>query len=122
MVEILPLEEWRKRMRDELEAEILHNDKHPIYDVETDRAIASVNKLIDETPLSNEEKIVLIWTKLIEQVAALEDKAQRDRYVKGDDEASQPRPRRSHSTGICQILIPRGLSRQTTAVSAIPTA
>jgi 16S rRNA G527 N7-methylase RsmG len=83
MVEILPLEEWRKRMRDELEAEILHNDKHPIYDVETDRAIASVNKLIDETPLSNEEKIVLIWTKLIEQIAALEDKAQRDRYVKG---------------------------------------
>lgn len=68
-------------MRDELEAQILHNEKHPIYDVETDRAIASVNKLIDETPLSNEEKIVLIWTKLIEQVAFLRSTGDRARRL-----------------------------------------
>src|SRR5262245_3779917 len=82
MPNIVDLTEYRKRLRDQLTAEILHNDEHPVIDdVETDRAIASLNRLMDETPLSYEEKIVVFWTKLVEHLADIDDEKERNAYL-----------------------------------------
>jgi DnaB-helicase binding domain of primase len=82
MAKIVSTAEWRKRTRDDLTAEILHHDRHPVPDVETDRAIAALNKLFDETPMADEEKLVLAYTKLVELLAAIDDETERTAYVK----------------------------------------
>lgn len=44
--------------------------------------IATLNSLIRDTPMAAEEKLlVVVWTKLVELLAAIEDGAQRKRYV-----------------------------------------
>jgi len=43
--------------------------------------IATLNSLIRDTPMADEEKLVVVWTKLVELLAAIEDGAQRKRYV-----------------------------------------
>lgn len=80
MAEIVSMTEWRKRTREELTEDILHYDKNP--DAETDRLIATLNKLIREAPMADEERLVVIWTKLVELLAAIDDEARRKLYVK----------------------------------------
>ena len=53
MVEIVRLIEHRKRIRDDLTAEILNHDRHPAADdIETDRLIRTLNTLMTETPMA----------------------------------------------------------------------
>jgi DnaB-helicase binding domain of primase len=79
---IVDISEWRNRVRDQLTVEILHHDKHPEDDVETDRMYASLNRLYDDTPISDAEKVVVAWTKLVQQLAAINDDRERKLYVK----------------------------------------
>jgi hypothetical protein len=51
-------------------------------DDETDRLITTLNKLILDTPMAVEEKLVVVWTKLVELLAAIDDDARRKLYVK----------------------------------------
>ena len=81
MVEIVSLAEWRKRTREELTEEIQHHDRNPVPELETDRLIATLNTLIRDTPMADEEKLVVVWTKLVELLAAIDDEAQRKLYV-----------------------------------------
>src|SRR5687768_9795813 len=81
MVEIVNLAEWRKRTREGLTEEILHHDRNPVPEVETDRLIATLNALIRDTPMADEEKLVVVWTKLVELLAAIDNEAQRKLYV-----------------------------------------
>jgi hypothetical protein len=78
---IVDISEWRNGVRDQLTAEILHYDKYPEDDVETDRMYASLNRLYDKTPISDVEKVVVAWTKLVQQLAAIDDDAERKLYV-----------------------------------------
>jgi hypothetical protein len=82
MVEIVNLAEWRKRTREDFTEEILHQDRNPFPELETDRLIATLNTLIRDTPMADEEKLVVVWTKLVELLAAIDDETQRNRYVK----------------------------------------
>ena len=82
MAEIISMADWHKRTRDDLTAEIMHHDKHPMSDTETDRLLSALNKLAAEAPMADEEKIVVFWTKLVEHLAAIDDEAQRKNYVK----------------------------------------
>ena len=70
--------EWRKRTREEL---TLHHDKNQAPELETDTLIATLNTLIRDTPMADEEKLVVVWTKLVELLAAIDDEAQRKLYV-----------------------------------------
>jgi hypothetical protein len=72
------LAEWRKRTREEL---TLHHDKNQAPELETDTLIATLNTLIRDTPMADEEKLVVVWTKLVELLAAIDDEAQRKLYV-----------------------------------------
>ena len=82
MAEIVSMDEWRKRTREELTEDILHHDRNPVPDAETDRLIATLNKLIREAPMADEERLVVVWTKLVELLAAIDDKARRKLYIK----------------------------------------
>src|SRR5262245_59695731 len=81
MAEIVKMDEWRKCTRDSFTREILHHDRNPVSDTETDRLIATLNSFIRDTPMAAEEKLVVVWTKLVELLAAIEDGTQRKRYV-----------------------------------------
>ena len=50
-------------------------------DAETDRLIASLNGLMSVTPLSDEENMTVVWTKLVELLACIDDEAERNLYV-----------------------------------------
>ena len=82
MAEIISMGEWRKRTREELTKDILHHDRNPVPDAETDRLIATLNKLIREAPMADEQRIVVVWTKLVELLAAIDDQTRRKLYVK----------------------------------------
>jgi hypothetical protein len=82
MVEIINIAEWRKRAREELTEEILQHDRNATPNDETDRLIETLNRLILDTPMSAEEKLVVVWTKLVELLASIDDEARRKRYVK----------------------------------------
>ena len=82
MAKIVNMAEFQKRIRDQLTAEILHHDTHPVPDTETDRLYATLNTLVAETPMADVEKVVVFWTKLVEQLAAIDDQTERQRYVK----------------------------------------
>jgi hypothetical protein len=82
MVEIINIAEWRKRAREELTEEILQHDRNATPNDETDRLIETLNRLILDTPMSAEEKLVVVWTKLVELLASIDDEARRRRYVK----------------------------------------
>ena len=41
MAKIINMAEFQKRMRNELAAEILHHDQHPVQDTEADRLYAT---------------------------------------------------------------------------------
>ena len=73
--------EWRKRTREELTEQIQHHERNPVPELETDRLIATLNTLIRDTPMADEEKLVVVWTKLVELLAAIDDEAQRKLYV-----------------------------------------
>jgi DnaB-helicase binding domain of primase len=73
--------EWRKATRDKLTAEIIHHDRNPVDDAETDRLIASLNRLMSATPLAEEEKLTVVFTKLVELLVAIDDEAERNLYV-----------------------------------------
>ena len=45
MAEIVKMDEWRKRTRDSFTQEILHHDRNPVSDTETDRLIATLKSL-----------------------------------------------------------------------------
>ena len=81
MVEIINLAAWRKRTREEFTEEILHHDRNPVPELETDRLIATLNTLIRDTPMADEEKLIVVWTKLVELLAAIDDEARRKLYV-----------------------------------------
>ena len=81
MAKIFSMGEWRKATRDKLTAEIAHHDENPVNDAETDRLIASLNGLMSVTPLSDEEKMTIVWTKLVELLAGIDDEAERNLYV-----------------------------------------
>jgi len=81
MGKIVSMAEWRKRTRDELAAEIVYHDKHPIPDPETDRLYDTLNELTTKTPMADEEMVVVFWTKLVEHLAAIDDDARRQLYV-----------------------------------------
>jgi hypothetical protein len=61
--------------------EMIDNDRNPEADVETDRLLASLNALLAESPLAEEEKIVALYTRLIQSLAEIEDENERKRYV-----------------------------------------
>ena len=83
MAEIVRLIEHRKRIRADLTAEILNHDRHPAPDdVETDRLIRTLNTLMTETPMAGEEKVVAVWTTLVELLAAIEDEKERNLYTR----------------------------------------
>jgi hypothetical protein len=79
---IVEISEWRNRVRDQLTAEILRHDKHPDDDIEIDRMFASLNRLYDKAPISDVEKVVVAWTKLVQLLAAIDDDAERKLYVR----------------------------------------
>jgi hypothetical protein len=81
MTKVVSLAEWRKRTRETFTEEILYRDRNPVPEAETDRLIDTLNQLIRETPMSDEEKLVVVWTKLVELLAAIDDEAQRKSYV-----------------------------------------
>jgi hypothetical protein len=82
MAEIVEMDEWRKRTRNSLTEEILHHDRNPDADTEADRLIHTLNTLVRDTPMADEEKLVVVWTKLVELLAAIEDETRRKLYVK----------------------------------------
>ena len=83
MVEIVRLVEHRKRIRDDLTVEILNHDRHPAPDdIETDRLIRTLNALMAETPMAGEEKVVAVWTTLVELLAAIDDEKERNLYTR----------------------------------------
>jgi hypothetical protein len=82
MAEIVEMDEWRKRTRNSLTEEIMHHDRNPDADTETDRLIHTLNTLVRDTPMADEEKLVVVWTKLVELLAAIEDETRRKLYVK----------------------------------------
>ena len=82
MGKIVSMAEWRKRARDDLTLEIVHHDRHPAPDPETDRLYATLNELTSKTPMAEEEMVVVFWTKLVEHLAAIDDEARRELYVK----------------------------------------
>ena len=73
-----PAEEPERKIADLPQLE----PRHPVQDTEADRLYATLNKLMAETPMADEEKIVVFWTKLVEQLAAIDNDSQRERYVK----------------------------------------
>ena len=83
MVKIVSLADHRKRIRDDFVTEILHHDRHPAPDdVETNRLIRTLNTLMAETPLAGEEKVVAVWTTLVELLAAIDDDKERSFYTR----------------------------------------
>jgi hypothetical protein len=82
MVEPINIAEWRKRAREELMEEILQHPRNAAPDDETDGLIETLNRLILDTPMSAEEKLIVVWTKLVELLASIDDVARRKLYVK----------------------------------------
>lgn len=82
MIEIINIADWRKRARAELTEEIPQHDTNASPVDETDRLIDTLNRLILDTPMSAEEKLVVVWTKLVELLASIDDAARRRLYVK----------------------------------------
>jgi hypothetical protein len=81
MAEIVDLPNFRKMLRARFATEMVDNDTNPEADVETDRLLASLNALLAESPLAEEEKIVALYTRLIQSLAEIEDENERRRYV-----------------------------------------
>jgi hypothetical protein len=81
MAEIVKMDEWRKRARDSFTEEILQHDGSPDAGAKADRLIDTLNTLIRDTPMGDEQKLVVVWTKLVELLAAVEDEKRRNLYV-----------------------------------------
>ena len=78
MAKIVDTSDWRKKIRDDFTAELLHSDRNP----ESDREIATLNDLFAKAPLADEEKLTIAFVKVVEHLAAIDDVEERRAYVK----------------------------------------
>lgn len=81
MAEIVTMAEWLKKMREQLAHEIIDADRNPESDIEADRLLASLSIALDEAPLAEEEKLLALYTKLIEGLASIDSEGERKRYA-----------------------------------------
>jgi hypothetical protein len=81
MAEIIGMGDWRKRMRDILAIEIVEADRNPESDIEADRLLASLSIALAEAPLAGEEKLVALFTKLVEEIASIQSESERKNYA-----------------------------------------
>lgn len=81
MAEIVKINEWRKRTRSAFTENITQQNGNAGSETETDKLINTLNTLIRDAPMADEHKLVVVWTKLIELLAGVEDETRRNLYV-----------------------------------------
>ena len=81
MAQIIDLAEGHRKLREEIAAEILHADRHPERDPEADRLLNSLGEVLTTAPVSEEEKLVALYTKLIDGLASIESESERKAFA-----------------------------------------
>ena len=72
MAKIVDMAEARRKIRDQMTKGIRQGDKDADTDVETDKLLLSFAKSLDDAPLSQQEKLLALYMKLIEIVRCTE--------------------------------------------------
>ena len=81
MAKIVDMAEARRKIRDQMTKGIRQGDKDADTDVEADNLLLSFAKSLDDAPLSQQEKLLALYVKLIETLTALDDERDRSRYA-----------------------------------------
>jgi hypothetical protein len=81
MAELVDLAERRKALRDQLAKEIVHANKNPESHPAADRLLASLSEVLATAPLAEEEKLLALYTKLVEGLASIENEGDRKYYA-----------------------------------------
>jgi hypothetical protein len=82
MAKIVDMAEARRKIRDQMTKGIRQGDKHADTDVEVDNLLLSFAKSLDEAPLTQQEKILALYMKLVEALTSLDDERDRNHYAK----------------------------------------
>ena len=75
------ISQWRKQMHRQLAAEIAEADRTPQQDREADALIAALDTALNEAPLDQKKKARVLFTRLVEELAAVESDRERRAYV-----------------------------------------
>jgi hypothetical protein len=78
---VVQISQWRKQMHHQLAAEIAEADRTPEQDREADALLAALDKALNDAPLDQEEKARALFTRLVEELAAVESDRERRAYV-----------------------------------------
>ena len=81
MAQIIGMDDWRKKLLDTLAAENVEADRNPESDIEADRLLASLSTALAEAPLAVEEKLLALFTKLVEEIASIQSEGERKSYA-----------------------------------------
>jgi len=63
-------------------SELLEADRNPEADPEIERLYRALNTCLDEAPVSDWEKVVVIYSMLIKTLAEIDDEKERERYAR----------------------------------------
>jgi hypothetical protein len=80
MAKIIDMAHARRKIRDQMAEEMRHGDNDEA-DVEADKLLLSFANALDEAPLTQEEKLLVLYMKLIETLMSLDDDRDRNRYA-----------------------------------------
>ncbi|MFN2161497.1 MAG: hypothetical protein ACK2UN_05430 [Candidatus Promineifilaceae bacterium] len=78
---VVQISQWRKQMHHQLAAEIDEADRTPEQDRESDALLAALDKALNDAPFNQEEKARALFTRLVEELAAVESDRERRAYV-----------------------------------------
>jgi hypothetical protein len=78
---VVQISQWRKQMHHQLAAEIDEADRTPEQDRESDALLAAFDKALNDAPFNQEEKARALFTRLVEELAAVESDRERRAYV-----------------------------------------
>ena len=82
MAEIVDLPNFLRLMRERLTSELLEADRNPEADSEIERLYRALNTCLDEAPVFDAEKVVVIFSTLIKTLAEIDDEGERERSAR----------------------------------------
>jgi ribosomal protein L17 len=73
--------QWRKQMHHQLAEEIAKADRTPEQHREADALLTALDKALNDAPLDEKEKLRALFTRLVEELAAVDSDRERKAYV-----------------------------------------
>jgi len=73
---------WGDTCEPTFASELLEADRNPEADPEIERLYRALNTCLDEAPVSDWEKVVVIYSMLIKTLAEIDDEKERERYAR----------------------------------------